>query len=258
MQDIDMTVPAWNDLLSRKAGAARRPPEADMSAVQRLYGPLVAREPFVMAQVGQSIDGRVSTLSGDARDISGPEGLRHLHRCRALMDAVIVGAGTVLADNPLLTVREVEGPNPVRVVIDCRASLEGNERLFREGDSPVIVFTAAGRHSPLAGKAQVIQLPEGPDGLEPSAMLEALAARGLKRVLVEGGARTIARFLSHRCLDRLHVAIAPVIIGSGKPGLTLPPIGALSEALRPPVTPYRLGSDVLFDCDLGGSLKENG
>lgn len=86
--------------------------------------------------------------------------------------------------------------------------------------------------------------------IEAPAIVQALAARGLRRVLVEGGACTIASFLEAGCLDRLHVAIAPLIIGAGPTGLALPPVSSLSQARRPRTTSYDLGGDVVFDCEL--------
>ncbi len=86
--------------------------------------------------------------------------------------------------------------------------------------------------------------------IAPAAVLAALAARGLRRVLVEGGARTISGFLSAGCLDRLHVLVAPVILGTGQSSLTLAPIERVDHALRPPTRAYPLGDEVLFDCDL--------
>jgi riboflavin biosynthesis pyrimidine reductase len=85
----------------------------------------------------------------------------------------------------------------------------------------------------------------------PAAILASLAARGLRRILIEGGAGTISRFLEARCLDRLHVVVAPIILGGGRSGLDLTPIARCEEALRPPTRAHVLGNEVLFDCDLG-------
>lgn len=247
MHRITMTEQGWSRLLDMKSGAdfpvrAQYPEEA-------LYGPIAScRTSFVLAQVGQSLDGRVATPAGDARDISGPEGIAHLHRCRALVDAVIVGVGTVRADNPRLSVRAVPGPDPVRVVIDCRGDLTGEELLFSDGGAPVIIIQNMEAPRSKLGDAEIIRLPEGRAGLDPGKVLEALGQRGLSRVLVEGGARTISRFITAGLVDRLHVSIAPLIIGSGPSGITLPPVERLSSAFRPVTSVYMLGGDILFDC----------
>lgn len=249
MRNLHMTDRLWTRLLAIRDGKdVLRTKEAD--AAMMLYGPIAsAQRGFVLAQVGQSLDGRVATPSGDARDISGPDGLAHLHRCRALVDAVIVGIGTVQNDNPRLSVREVSGPNPTRVVIDCRGELTGEEGLFHDGGAPVIVIQ--GHDAPQTShQFDVVKLKRGPAGLDPVHILDALARRGLQRILVEGGARTIARFIDARLVDRLHVAISPLIIGSGPCGISLPPIAELCNAHRPAADVYALGSDVLFDCRL--------
>ena len=85
---------------------------------------------MVVAQIGQSLDGRVATETGHSHYINGPAGLAHLHRLRALVDAVVVGVGTALADDPQLTVRRVSGPHPARVVIDARGRLPGGAKLL--------------------------------------------------------------------------------------------------------------------------------
>ena len=87
-----------------------------------------AGRPFVVAQLGQSLDGRIATLSGESRYINCAEGLDHLHRLRAQVDAIVVGAGTIAADDPQLTVRRASGPNPARVVIDPSARLDATGR----------------------------------------------------------------------------------------------------------------------------------
>lgn len=249
MRRVEMTDGNWNTLLQMRSRVAAPNSVYDTPALA-LYGPLAtATGSFILAQVGQSLDGRVATPFGDARDISGPDGLAHLHRCRALMDAVIVGVGTVMADNPRLSVREVKGPDPVRVVIDCRGELTGNERIFLDDGAPVMVIQSV--YAPRRSlRAEVIRLDIKERGLCPHDILQVLAERGLNKVLVEGGARTIARFLEQELVDHLHVSIAPLIIGSGPAGISLNPIKFLSEAHRPKAEVYSLGSDILFDCRL--------
>ncbi|MFP5077809.1 RibD family protein [Rhizobium sp. YIM 134829] len=257
MHSIDMTDRLWARLLAVKAGRAEvKPDPAD--PVLALYEPIAAaRGRFVLAQVGQSLDGRVATPSGDARDISCPEGIAHLHRCRALVDAVIVGVTTVQMDDPRLSVRAVTGPNPVRVVIDCDGVLTGRESLFHDGLAPVLVIRGA--HAPeKALPADTIALPRAGCGITADSILAALDRRGLSKILVEGGARTIARFVDAGLVDRLHISIAPLIIGSGPAGIALSPIERLSSACRPVSRLYSLGDDILFDCDLKATSARQG
>jgi len=204
--------------------------------------------PFVVGQLGQSLDGRIATLSGESRDISGDSALVHLHRIRAHVDAVVVGAGTIVADDPRLSVRRVEGRNPARVVIDPSGKLdEQGKWLAQDGARRILVTGAA---EPACAAAEVVRLETQCGVIPPVAIVEALFARGLKRILVEGGARTLSVFIEARLLDRLHLLVAPIIIGSGRNGLELSPIATLESALRPRVQAHLLeGGDVLFDCD---------
>lgn len=227
---------------------------AEAADVFELYLPLQLRAGWVVGQVGQSLDGRIATRAGHSHWITGPEDIRRLHRLRALADAVVVGAGTVEADDPRLTVREAEGANPVRVVLDPDGRLSPTHRVFSDGAAPTLVVRREGAGTGrFSGDAAVMTLPvDGPLGFHPARLIRALGDRGLERILVEGGGVTISRFLRAGALDRLHVAVAPLIIGSGRPAVTLDPIETLDGALRPPCRRFVLGEDVLFDLDLGG------
>lgn len=218
-----------------------------------LYGP-IARAPagraFVVAQLGQSLDGRIATVTGSSHYISGAKALEHLHRLRALVDAVVVGVGTAVADDPQLTVRRCAGESPVRVIVDPAGRLPGTLRCLSDGGPPVLVVRRAGPE--VVASERVVPVAPQPDGgLDPHAIVAALVERGLRRLLVEGGARTVSTFVAAGAVDRLHVTVASMIIGSGTEGLCLPEIDALTDALRPPTRVHPLGDgDVLFDCDL--------
>lgn len=205
--------------------------------------------PFVVAQIGQSLDGRVATASGELRGINGDAALDHLHRIRAHVDAVVVGAGTVVADDPRLTVRRVAGANPARVAIDPRGRLGcGGRWLARDGAARLLVSAAPCRASV---DAELVRLDACDGRISPPAIVAALFARGHRRLLIEGGPKTIAGFIEAGCVDRLHVLISPVIIGSGRTGFELSAIAKLEMALRPRAEIHLLGGgDILFDCDL--------
>jgi diaminohydroxyphosphoribosylaminopyrimidine deaminase / 5-amino-6-(5-phosphoribosylamino)uracil reductase len=225
-----------------------------------IFGPL--REApggrAVVGQIGQSLDGRIATPTGHSHYINGPAGLDHLHRLRALVDAVAVGAGTVRADNPQLTVRRVAGPSPVRVMIDPRGTLAGDARVFADDGIRRIVLTAADAMPNLPAGVEVVKIALRDGALSPRIMIDALAERGLRRVLIEGGAQTVSRFLAAGCLDRLHIVAAPVIFGSGPAGISLPPIARADEAMRVPVRIHRLDDEVLFDCDVSRQRAPGG
>jgi riboflavin-specific deaminase-like protein len=238
----------WREALTAiRSGLRDAPPRWES-----IFGPLRAGrvdDLVVVGQIGQSLDGRTATMTGHSHYINGCEGLDHLHRLRALVDAVVIGVGTAIADDPLLTVRRVGGPHPVRVIIDPNGRLPACARALRDDGVARLVITRHGAR-PLAGIEQ-IALPVDNGQVAPAAILASLAARGLRRILIEGGAGTISRFLEAHCLDRLHVVVAPIILGGGRSGLDLTPIARCEEALRPPTRAHVLGSEVLFDCDLG-------
>jgi riboflavin-specific deaminase-like protein len=204
----------------------------------------------VIAQIGQSLDGRIATASGHSKYINGPAGLAHLHRLRSLVDAVVIGVGTALADDPLLTVRRVAGPHPARVVLDPNGRLPASAKVFTGDGIRRLLVTAEGTQCALPSGVEILALPTADRHIAPPAILAALAARGLRRVLIEGGADTVSRFLTAGCLDRLHVMVAPIILGSGRASFILPPIERADQALRMPIRAHQLDNEVLFDCDL--------
>jgi len=218
-----------------------------------VFGPLrkgTVDDLVIVGQIGQSLDGRIATESGHSKYINGPAGLVHLHRLRALVDAVVVGVGTAIADDPQLTVRKVAGPQPARVVIDPKGRLGGGARMFADNGVRRLLITAQGARCTSPSGVEIIALPTVEGQLAPSAILAALAACGMRRILIEGGANTVSRFLAAGCLDRLHVMVAPIILGAGGPGLIVPPLERADQARRMPIRVHKIEDDVLFDCDL--------
>ena len=218
---------------------------------EEIFGPLrigKVDDLVVVGQVGQSLDGRVATATGRSHYINCSAALAHLHRLRALVDAVVIGVSTVCADDPQLTVRRVSGPNPARVVIDPHGRLPPCARLLREGGRTIVITAENSVCSVPA--METMSLPERGGQIAPSDVLAALAKLGLRRILVEGGANTLSRFLQANCLDRLHVLVAPLILGAGPPSFAFGAIDRIEEALHPAACPHRLGDDMLFDCDL--------
>lgn len=233
---------------------AESAPATDAAMLRALYEPLCrppGRDSFVVAHLAQSLDGRIATRTGVSQWLSGAEDLLHTHRMRALFDAVVVGANTVLHDDPQLTVRRCPGANPVRVVIDPQRRLDGRRRVFRDGVATTLVLVAedAPGNDASVGQAEVVRLPSRHGELDPHAIRRTLAERGLARLFIEGGGITISRFLAARALDRLQITVAGVILGSGRPGLILPEISQLTDSLRPRTRRFMFGDDVMFECD---------
>ena len=237
----------WTALLAARAGGA-----VPTGALGHLFAPVLASSRatdgcVVIGRLAQTLDGRIATVSGSSQWIGGTGDIRHTHRLRALCDVVMVGAGTVAHDDPRLTTREVPGPNPVRVVIDPARRLPATHRVFTDDSAPTLLVTH--RDGPAThGRAEVLRLPG--ESIDPAALLHALAARGLTRIFVEGGGRTVSAFLGAGCLDRLHLTVAPVILGSGVPAFTLPEAARIDQGLRFHWQAHAIGEDMLFDIAL--------
>ncbi|MEU0392634.1 RibD family protein [Streptomyces sp. NPDC006208] len=227
-------------------------PEADVLA-DRYLSLCLAGPRFTFAQLGQSLDGFIATRTGDADYVTGEEDREHLHRLRALADAVVVGAGTAVADDPRLTVRACAGAHPVRVVLDPHGRVPLHSQVFSDGAAPTLWVVGAGRECEQAAAdlkgVDVLTLPDSA-AFTPGRLVRELARRGLGRVLVEGGGVTVSRFLHEGALHRLYVTVAPVLIGDGVPGLRFPGPELMRDALRPPVRRAALGEDTLFELDL--------
>jgi riboflavin-specific deaminase-like protein len=223
---------------------------ATIRSLLELYAPLCTARPLTFAHLGQSLDGQIATASGDSYYVTGPDNVRHLHRLRALADAIVVGAGTIARDDPRLTVRHVEGVNPVRVVLDPSARLAQGRRVFADDGARTLVVHAEGVAARAPGNAEVLRVPAAGGRLALDALLARLHERNLKSVFVEGGGETVSRFVEAGLVDRLHVAIAPLLTGRGRPGLTLAARDKIADCVRPAHRVFAMGGDVLFDCDL--------
>lgn len=243
-------VAAWSAVRAARHGATIPAALAD-HPLCRALAPVVSARSIVIAQLGQSLDGRIATVTGASHFINGPGGVEHLHRLRALVDAVVVGVGTVCADDCRLTVRRVEGAAPARVALDPAGRAPADARIFADDGVRRIVIRADGAPRVTAPGVETIHIRMTAGQIAPADVLAALARRGLRRILIEGGADTVSRFVAADAVDRLHVMVAPLIVGSGRPGLTLAPVAELVHARRPVTAVYPLpGGDILFDCDL--------
>jgi riboflavin-specific deaminase-like protein len=221
-----------------------------------LYLPICSAtktHPITVGHLGQSLDGFIATHSGDSQFVTGQENIVHLHRMRALSDAIVVGAGTVAADDPELTTRHVSGPSPLRVVLDPMRRLGEHYKVFRDHRAETLYVCGRSVVAPSDshfGRATLVAVADTPNGLDVAEVTRLLRARGCHRIFVEGGGVTVSMFLEANLLDRLQVAIAPLIIGNGRPAIRLPPRATLSDCRRPPYRVFRMGGDVFFDCEL--------
>jgi GTP cyclohydrolase II len=197
-------------------GVAERPPD-----VGELLGPVRPRtnRPYTVLKYAQSLDGRIATSTGDSKWISGEAERVVSHALRARCDAILVGAGTIISDDPQLTVRMVAGASPLRAILDSSLRTPLEARVFNDGGSTVLLTTD--RADP--GTLQTLRdrgigvriLPPGRGGIDMGAALGLLSDMGVRSLLVEGGARVITSMLGERTADRVIVALAPVILGRG-------------------------------------------
>ena len=216
---------------------------------------VVRRRPYVLLKLAASLDGRIATASGESRWVSGAAARRWVHALRNRVDAVMVGAGTVLADDPALTCRLRGGRDPRRIVVDGRLRVSPRAAVFRRGSaSPTVVVTTTAasprrRRALQRVGAEVVALPGRQGRVRMDAVLKALAARDIVSVLVEGGADLAATLLRERAVDRALVVSAPLLLGAdGRAMLAGLGVARLASALRlAQVTVTRLGPDVLWD-----------
>ena len=219
--------------------------------------PHMAARPSVTVHYAQTIDGRLATRTGDSQWISGQESLVMAHALRASHAAVLVGAGTVAADDPRLTARLVEGPSPIRVVLDSKLRLSPDANVVADGAAPTILATTelapVERRRMLGRRAvEVLVLPSTPDGrVDLGALLDELGARGLATLLVEGGASVITAMIRERRVSRLVVSIAPLVLGKGIEAVGDLDILRLRDALSFRRASFsQSGPDVIFDGEL--------
>jgi len=197
---------------------------------------------WVTLKIAQSLDGRIASVTGHSQWISGKQSLRYAHLLRASHDAVLVGSGTVHADNPLLTVRHLRGRNPIRIVLDSKLSIPEDCLIVNTPDqAPTWVFARSDAPEPSwAGKpnVEIIRLDPDAKGRVPlKRMLREIADRGVGSLMVEGGSRVWTSFLEARVVDKIEVVIAPMIIGHGIDAIEDLKVLKVSDAIR--LEPFR-------------------
>lgn len=240
--------------LHRDCWECHRPLSDTARQLLELYLPLFQPHPargWVLAHLGQSLDGCIAAADGSSAALNDVPNIDHMHRLRALSDAILVGAGTVAADDPRLTTRRVTGDNPVRVVLDPWLRSDPTRTLFNDGEAPTLLVcheTASAHHLP--ERIERLRITGPTDRLDLTKVLTALHERGLRRIFIEGGGITVSRFLHAGLLDYLQVTVAPLLLGRGQPGLQLPGAATMAESLRPVCRRFVLGCDVLFEFDL--------
>jgi GTP cyclohydrolase II len=229
--------------------------------ISELIGPIRPHpgRPHIVLKYAQTLDGRIATASGDSKWISGEDERAVSHALRAACDAVLVGVGTVVTDDPQLTVRLVPGASPVRVVLDSTLRTPAEARVL-DDDAATIVFTTSAaameRRDELQSRQVAVRLvPAGPGGVDVGAVLADLRAGGVRSMLVEGGGKVITSMLAAGVVDRLIVAVAPTIIGAGTEAVGDLGITTIASGLRlTDRSLHLMADDVLFAWDLADGV----
>jgi len=212
------------------------------------------KRPKITIKFAQTLDGKIAAKDGSSRWISGPIARRFAHRLRTKHDAVLVGIGTVLSDNPLLTTRLIKGKNPVRIVIDknlriplCSDILKNQKKVH------TVIFAASGVAKRKAESlrlkgAEVIFLPlSGRGHIDLARIIRILYSKNIRSLLVEGGSRTIGGFIKAGLVDKLVAIIAPKILGDGIGPVSGMRINNINSALKMvPERIKRAGDDIIY------------
>ena len=219
---------------------------------------VVSGLPFVTLKAAMTLDGRLATADGDSKWITSIDARRHAHRLRAISDGILVGVGTVLADDPELTVRLVRGTDPMRIIIDPEARTPLSARVLAKGETGVAIAVDETGDADMRSRvraledagAEVMTLSRDGDLMDLSSLLCFLARRGIMRLLVEGGANVFTYFLKHAIFDKIIFMYAPKILtGDDALGLTVGPgPRRIAEAIElERLTVRRAGPDFIVE-----------
>ncbi len=212
--------------------------------------------PLVTLKLASSLDGRIATAAGESKWITGLAARRLVHKMRSSVDAVVVGSGTVVKDDPELTVRHLKGRDPLRVVLDSRFSVPLSARVLRAGPglrAPIVFTTRAASARKMAevrkAGVEAVVVPASRDGVSLKRVLKELGGRGVASVLLEGGGTLAASFIKAGLVDRFSLFMAPVIIGKeGRPSVGGLGLKRLKNApLLDGATVRRVDKDLLIE-----------
>ena len=211
---------------------------------------------YITVSYAQSIDGNIATSSGDSQWISGPETLKLCHQLRRENQAILIGIGTVLRDDPILTCRLVRGNSPARIVLDSHLRIPHNSRIAESArELPTYIFTSEEgykdrKREEIEGLGlNVKPIPASESGgLSPEWVVKTVEDMGMNRILIEGGGRVITSFLRAGLVNRMIIVTAPIFIGKGIPAIADLGVESLKDVLSPRKTRFWcMGRDAVWD-----------
>ena len=205
---------------------------------------LMTKKKFYIGQIGQSLDGKIALLNGNSHYINDKNSISYLHSLRSICDAVVVGVNTIKKDNPLLTTRAIKGSNPQRIIIDPSLKLTNKYQIFKDGLSNII-FT----HSNIKKNLNNTKILKLPERNFTNLIYQHINNLGFKFVLVEGGSKTISKFLENKLLDIMQFIIAPTIIGSGINSINIKPITNLKNVIRTKNKIFKFGEEMIVSLE---------
>ena len=205
---------------------------------------LMLKKKFYIGQIGQSLDGKIALLNGNSHYINDKNSISYLHSLRSICDAVVVGVNTIRKDDPLLTTRAIKGPNPQRIIIDPSLKLTNKYQVFKDG-MPNIIFT----HSKINKKFNNTQIYKLPERNFTNLIYQNINRLGYKLVLVEGGSKTISKFLENKLLNIMQFIIAPSVIGSGINSINIEPITNLKNVIRTKNNIFKFGKEIIVSLE---------
>ena len=224
---------------------------------------ITKHRPFVTLKIAQTLDGRIADAHGASRWISSVEARKLVHQWRFEAGAVLVGIGTVLQDDPRLTIRHADGPQPFRIVLDRNLRIPLTSQLLTdEFAKKTILITSDARSDSLkieqiaANGARLLQLPLQNGRFELSQVLAALAELGIAHIFIEGGADIASAFLQANSVDRLCVFVAPKIFGAGKTAFQIPGYSAKYPLQLRSASWCAIGPDMLLEADVFAGEQE--
>jgi diaminohydroxyphosphoribosylaminopyrimidine deaminase/5-amino-6-(5-phosphoribosylamino)uracil reductase len=211
--------------------------------------------PYITVKYAQTLDGRIATSTGESQWISSSASLKYAHRLRAGHDAILVGRGTVIKDDPELTVRLVRGRNPLRVIVDSNLKITRQSKIFQNiSSAPALIATVKKHHpsgmKPSPGSGVEILFVKGDKNgrVDLKNLFKALAKRNISSILIEGGSQIITSILKQNLANRLVTVIAPKITGKGIEAVGDIDVKKLESAKKLSVKKVmKLGDDIIID-----------
>jgi diaminohydroxyphosphoribosylaminopyrimidine deaminase/5-amino-6-(5-phosphoribosylamino)uracil reductase len=203
------------------------------------------RRPHVTWKYASALDGRSAAADGTSQWLTGPEARHDVHCLRARCDAIIAGIGTVLADDPRLTVRGVEHRDPLRVIVDSAARTPPDSRVLDDAAPTLIAVAEDADAAALECRAAIVRLPRSGNGLDPAALLAELRDRDVVSAFLEGGPTLAGSFVAAGLVDRVVAYLAPMLLGAGPAALADAGVATLADAHHLEIEDVtRLGPDL--------------